>query len=243
MLIIHPIIKYANCRYAYVFCIKNSFDSILLINVPIIYYNQFDESLNYLLLWNNYVIKEQYVSHIADLSVVQNVKNLLTKRKQRYINNSSDFKQFQFVESKEFNEFYSLLSDLKKKYYAKPTHSLDELKRIKKLFPKNCMFFLSLLNSNVIGGTLMFFINKKISLVFYNVVANNYRNTQLSMYQLYNCMLVAKKRGCGLIDFGVSQTPEQSNPLSPKLSLIKFKEQFGTIGAMRTIYKKEFNND
>ena len=89
----------------------------------------------------------------------------------------------------------------------------------------------------------MFLMNKKISLVFYNVVDHSHRNSQLSMYQLYNCMTNSKTKGCSLIDFGVSQTPEQSNPLSPKLSLIKFKEQFGAIGSMRIIYKKEFNND
>ena len=61
------------------FCIKNQFDSIILINVPTIYYNKYDESINYLLLWNNYTIKEQYISHVVDLTVAQNVKSLLTK--------------------------------------------------------------------------------------------------------------------------------------------------------------------
>ena len=41
-----------------VFCVDNNFDSIVLINVPTIYYHSYDESLNYLLFWNNYVIKK-----------------------------------------------------------------------------------------------------------------------------------------------------------------------------------------
>ena len=32
----------------------------------------------------------------------------------------------------------------------------------------------------------------------------------------------------------------EKNPLLPKLSLIKFKEQLGCLGAIRTVYKKTY---
>ena len=56
-------------------------------------------------------------------------------------------------------------------------------------------------------------------------------------------MEISKKNNCKFIDFGVSHTPEQKNPLAPKLSLIKFKEQFGARGVIRLVHKKGFNND
>ena len=43
-----------------------------------------------------------------------------------------------------------------------------------------------------------------------------------------------------IIDFGVSHLPNEKNPLLPKLSLIKFKEQLGCQGAIRTVYKKTY---
>ena len=49
------------------YCCENNFNSILLIKAPQIYFNKSDESLDYLLLWKNYIIKEQYVSHVVDL--------------------------------------------------------------------------------------------------------------------------------------------------------------------------------
>ena len=52
----------------------------------------------------------------------------------------------------------------------------------------------------------------------------------------------AKLHGCTIIDFGVSHTPESNNPLKPKKSLIKFKEQFGARGVLRTVYKRELND-
>ena len=39
---------------------------------------------------------------------------------------------------------------------------------------------------------------------------------------------------------GVSQQPETSNPLSPKKSLINFKEQFNSLGVWRRAYNKDF---
>ena len=53
------------------------------------------------------------------------------------------------------------------------------------------------------------------------------------------CMKIAKKGGANIIDFGVSHLPETDSPLSPKFSLIKFKEQFGAFSIIRTGYEKE----
>jgi len=225
------------------FCLKKNFRSIVLIMCPQAYFLNTDESLNYILERRGYHIKERYISHIVSIKSKKDVKTLLTKRKQRYINSLSENNSFKLQESNSFGAFYKILFNLKKKYNAPPTHSLDELKKIKKLFPKKCMLITSKLNNKVVGGTFLLFINKKVSLVFYNVVLDSHRNSQLSAYQLYHSMAVSKKLGCELVDFGVSQNPERLDPLSPKMSLIQFKEHFGARGAMRTIYMKEFNND
>ena len=40
-------------------------------------------------------------------------------------------------------------------------------------------------------------------------------------------MKVVKEKNINILDFGVSHIPESENPLSPKFSLIQFKEQLG----------------
>tara|TARA_B100000959_G_C14924695_1_gene601050 strand:+ start:160 stop:1149 length:990 start_codon:yes stop_codon:yes gene_type:complete len=223
------------------YCISSSFHSIILINTPSIYFEQPDESLSYLLQWHKYNVKELYVSHVVDLRQNDNLFKLLTKRKLRYINNSSDKNKFEFKLSSNFNAFYDILLETKKKYNSKPTHSLDELIKLKELFQQECLLLTTFVDKKIVGGCLLFFVNKKVSLVFYNVVCDSFRDSQLSTFQLYNCMKISKKRGASLVDFGVSHTPEQENPLAPKLSLIQFKEQFGSRGVIRTIFKKDFN--
>ena len=87
---------------------------------------------------------------------------------------------------------------------------------------------------------VLFFANQQVCLVFYNVTSEKYRTTQLAVLQLYYCIQLAKKEGYGFIDFGVSHTPEQTNPLAPKFSLIQFKEQFGARGVLRRVYQKNY---
>jgi len=225
------------------YCCNKGFSSLFLINTPVKYLQNSDESLNYLLLWNGYSVYEIYVSHVVDLSKQKDVKKILTKRKQRYINNSSDFDIFKFKPSSSFEKFYDILLETKKKYNSKPTHSLRELIFLKKTFPNECELFLTTFKDRVVGGCFLIFVNKRVSLVFYNVVLDSFRGSQLSTFQLYNCMVVSKKRGVSVVDFGVSHVPEKKNPLAPKLSLIQFKEQFGARGVIRTIFKKDFDVD
>ena len=94
-------------------------------------------------------------------------------------------------------------------------------------------------DNEIIGGTLLFLLNKKVGLVFYNIVDERFRTTQLSTFQLVNCMKLSKKLGLSIIDLGVSHTPELKNPFAPKKSLIQFKEQFGALGIIRTAYQQD----
>ena len=208
------------------YCTRNDFNSIFLINTPDIYFKIPDQSLDYLLHWNGYSPKELYISHVVNLKA-DNLYHLLKKIKKRYLNNAMNKMNLLFEETNNFDIFYNLLALNKKKYKADPTHSLEELKHLHKLLPKSIKLIIK------------FILNKKISLVFYNIIDENFRKTQLASFQLFNCMKISKSLGIQLIDFGVSHTPELKNPFTPKKSLIKFKEQFGAKGVIRSAYQKE----
>ena len=52
----------------------------------------------------------------------------------------------------------------------------------------------------------------------------------------------AKKNSLNFIDYGVSHMPQAENPLTPSRSLIKFKEEFGCFGIIRSAYNKKIND-
>ena len=222
------------------YCVKNKFKSIFLINSPCIYHKELDYSLDYLLQWNQFYQKELYISHAVNIGQEADLSNLLAKRKRRYLNNDDELNALKFKESSEFDVFYRILLKSKEKFKSKPTHSLEELYQLKKIFPNEIKLLLTMKNDEVVGGSLIFFTNDSVSLIFYNTILEELRNSQISMLQLYKCMEISKQYGCKVVDFGVSHTPEAKDPMAPKLSLIRFKEQFNTGGVLRIAYQKDY---
>ena len=222
------------------YCINNSFHSFFLINSPNIYHQYKDHSLEYLLSWNGYKSNEIYISHAVNVNTSDGLDTILAKRKRRYLNNDNSLQNIQFNRTNDINLFYQILIENKKRFNIKPTHSLNEITKLLKLFPDHIQLFISSINSQTIGGSVLFHTNMKASLVFYNAVLAEYRTSQLSMYQLYQCMKIVKNNNINILDFGVSHVPEAENPLSPKFSLIQFKEQLGAKGVIRKTYQKDY---
>ena len=228
------------------YCKKNNVNSIFLINSPSIYWTYYDASLEYILEFNNFYSKEVYISHATKLNQNKPIINYLDKRKRRYIKKFINNDEFNIIEHSSFidrhgKDFYNILYLNKQKYAVKPTHSSDELMKLKNIFPKQIKLFISLKNNCVVGGAVLFITNNNTSLVFYNAVEESMRQSQLAAYQLYYCADVSEKQGMKFIDFGVSQEPKNSNPLTPKISLISFKEQFNSLGVWRRAYQKDFD--
>lgn len=221
-------------------CIQNHFNKIILINSPSIYSKYIDFSLEYLLSWNNYIEKELYISHAVCLENKKNPKELLSKRKKRYIENSQVLHNITFHNTVKIEELYALLLKSKAKFGLQPTHSLKELKQIQTNHPSEIQIIISKKNKKTIGGMVLFLANERVCLIFYNTISEAYRKSQLSALQLYHCLEYAKKHKFQYVDFGVSHNPEQKNPLSPKMSLIQFKEQFAAKGVLRKVYQKKY---
>ena len=224
------------------YCIAQKYKALFLINSPSIYQKKSDQSLDYLLQWNGFKQTELYISHAVDMSKTSDILSLLTKRKRRYINNNQELNSLTFEEEAYLDEFYDILIASKKKYNTTPTHSLDELIKLKDMFPQQIKLLVTRNENKIIGGSLIFFTNDNVALVFYNTILEEYRESQIAMLQLYKCMEIAKKYNLHWIDFGVSHTPEEENPLAPKFSLIHFKEQFNAKGVLRIAYQKEYEN-
>ena len=222
------------------YCINQSFNSLFLINSPNIYHTYNDNSLEYLLEWNGYKSNEIYISHTVNFNSLDNIDTIVAKRKRRYLKNDDSLKNIDFNQTNNINLFYQILIENKKRFKIQPTHTLDEISKLIQLFPNHIQLFVSSKNSQIIGGSLLFHTNNRASLVFYNAVLEEYRTSQLSMYQLYQCMQIVKNHNINILDFGVSHIPESENPLSPKFSLIQFKEQLGAKGVIRKAYQKDY---
>ena len=128
-----------------------------------------------------------------------------------------------------------------KKQCALEKLSLEELKKLNKIMPDKLKLLLVKKDDNVIGGNLIFKGNDRVAIIFYNMINHKYAELQIATIQVIESIKWAHEQNISFLDFGVSHEPNNENPLIPKMSLIKFKEQFGSSSVLRTVYKKDFN--
>ena len=225
-------------------CREQQFHETYLIPPPWIYHSRQSESFEYAMLWNNYIVDEIYISSVIPLLGNQNdiIKNVcrLKHRSPKYFEKIIGKFSITTEWDNNFDKFYPILLKNKMRHHSKPTHSLQELKNLNQLLPDKLHLLIIYSNEKPIGGTLNFTANKKVSIIFYNMVDHDYIQSQPATLQIMETIKWAKERGLSYLDFGVSQDPTAENPLSPSLSLIRFKEEFGSLGMIRKAFRKVF---
>lgn len=127
--------------------------------------------------------------------------------------------------------FYPLLVDNRRRLGVTPTHSLEELKRLRDLIPDKLSLSLIRYKSRPVAGILNFVANARVLLVFY--ICHDWEYQELRPVPLLVCRTMewAHKRGFRYLDFGTS-----TQNMDPNWGLIKFKENFGSLGYFRDTF-------
>ncbi|MFQ6093492.1 MAG: GNAT family N-acetyltransferase [bacterium] len=135
--------------------------------------------------------------------------------------------------SSDFETFYSILEkNLKLRHNVSPTHTSDELKRLKSLLTSDIRLFAAFLEGRMIAGMTVFVCNPRGVLAFYISHLEDsqaYRPVNLLIYEVVKWALV---RGFRYLDLGVFTVN-----MEPNWGLGRFKENFGAQGIFRdTLY-------
>ncbi|MDO9548063.1 MAG: GNAT family N-acetyltransferase, partial [Candidatus Marinimicrobia bacterium] len=223
------------------YCRKQGFQRVFYIPTPALYFKHYDETMEYAQLWKKYTVVEDYISSFIDLSGDQeDVFNRMDKRKRRYVRRLQKDPDIRLEWNKNYDEYYPILVCNKAKHKVTPTHSLDELKKLDRLFPGQLNLLMCYYKDKPIGGTLNFTANSRVVIIFYNMIDDNYQELQPASLQIWETMRWAHGAGFKYLDFGVSQLPLAENPLTPSKSLILFKEHFGSRNMIRKAMEKRF---
>jgi len=124
--------------------------------------------------------------------------------------------------------FYPLLLDNRRRLGVTPTHSLDELKRLRDLVPENLSLSMVTYQSLPVAGILNFVCNARVLLIFYVCHDWDYHEYRPVPLLVYHTMQWAYRKGFRYLDFGTSTLN-----MEPNWGLIKFKENFGSLGYFR----------
>ncbi len=226
------------------YCQEENIHEVVMIPPPWIYHTQQNESFEYVMLWNKYQVDEIYISSVIPLmksedDLVNHVCRL-KHRSKTYFEKIIQEHAITTEWNHKFDEFYPILLKNKMKFQSKPTHSIEELEKLNQLLPNRLHLLMMYSNGKPIGGTLNFVANDNVAIIFYNMIDYDHLGAQPATLQIIETIKWAKQNGFSYLDFGVSQNPKAEDPLTPSPSLIRFKEEFGSLGMIRKVFRKTF---
>jgi hypothetical protein len=138
-------------------------------------------------------------------------------------------------ESRDYARFYEILKmNLEMRHNVTPTHSLDELIRLARLFPKRIRLFCAYKDAEPIGGVVTFGCNERVVLAFYISHVEEHQRLRPVNLLIFELLKWVYDRGYSHLDLGTFTLREQ-----PDFGLAKFKENFKARGLFRNTLEVE----
>jgi len=171
---------------------------------------------------------------VIDLS--QN--NILSKIRKRNFKKAAS-KELIIKEENDFDSFWDkiLIPNLHKKHNAKPVHSIEEMSRLKSLFPQNIHQFNVYFEDKIIAGTTVFETETVAHCQY--ISKNEDENNLGSLDFLFQYLIQERFAQKRFFDFGISNENHGKN-LNEGLSY--WKESFGAGTIVHDFYEVETSN-
>ncbi|KAF0161335.1 MAG: hypothetical protein FD188_923 [Ignavibacteria bacterium] len=215
------------------YCKQIGLKEILLTAAPMVYERHQNQNLDFAMLWQGFRYSLHYISSAIKLNPYTDILERFAPTTRRNVRKSiKDFK-LRVEMNDRYDEFYPILLENKARHNVKPTHSYEDLLKLKQLLPDNLKLFMVYLENKPIGGSLMFIANKTVAVCFYNMLYYEYEQYKPIQRVMYEVVKHYTEAGFEYVDIGVSQDTKAANPMTPSMSLIDFKEKFDAKTIMR----------
>lgn len=215
---------------------KNRIREFMLTPPPLIYDNYPNQSLDFAMLWQGFHYDFHYISSAIRLDREKEIISRFQPTVRRNIRKTLRNPDIHVEINERYDQFYPILLKNKAKHHVKPTHSYEDLMRLKSLLPDCLKLFMVYHQDTPIGGSLMFFCNKNVALCFYNMLLYEYAQYKPIHRVMYEVVKFATEAGYKYVDIGVSQDTSAENPMTPSMNLIDFKEKFDAKTVMRNTF-------
>jgi len=222
--IVESLIRYAK---------KKDFDVIKLTPPPTIYNRRLSNYIEFALIQHGFTYLKREVSSILFLekTIEQNLAKFKPSHRQAV--RKAIKAGVEVRESDNFDEFYTILkNNLKIRHNVTPTHTLEELLKLKKLFPEKINLFGAFLDDKMIAGVVNFIATPDVVLAFYISHNEEYQEARALNLLFYTIFNWAIKEQYKVFDFGIFTVNED-----PNLGLARFKENFGSSGMFRDTFE------
>lgn len=217
------------------YTITNKFEKILITHSPFVYQKRYNNYIDFAFIKNGFTYMKREVSSVVSLDTDEDGVLKMFKAESRTAVRKAEKMGVVIKRSEDYEEYYRILkSNLALRHNVQPAHTLDELIKLKKLFPQKIQLVGAYVDGKMIAGVVNFYCNDKVVLVFYishNPEYQQYRAVNLLFYRIIKDSV---NRRLSFLDFGLFTVN-----MDPNWGLGKFKENFGARGILRDSFQLE----
>lgn len=202
--------------------------------IPSIYHNKPAEELNYVL----FLLDARLIRRDALATIDLSKSYALSKDRKNGVKRGMK-NGLNVVEVDDFNDFWNeiLIPNLAQKHQAKPVHNLEEITKLKGLFPERIRQFNVYEDGVIVAGTTIF----ESSMVAHSqyISGKDDKNELGGLDLLHHYLLTEVFKSKRFFDFGISNE-DQGRKLNNGLSY--WKEGFGASTIVHDFYEVETAN-
>ncbi|TKI69410.1 GNAT family N-acetyltransferase [Sulfurimonas crateris] len=209
---------------------KQNIKKIIYKCIPYIYHIKPSEEDRYALFRNNAKLIRRDVTSTIDLT-----EQVRYSKGRKWTINKAKKEPIEAFESNDYKAFWELLTGvLESNHEAKPVHTLEEMRKLASLFPKNIKLFLAKKDEKVVSGALIY---ENQNIVHTQYLANSEEGRELGALDLLIDYLIKDVyKNKKYFDFGISN--EDAGRFL-NTGLIAQKEGFGARAVVQDFYELE----
>jgi len=217
-----------------IFARAEGFDGIDLTPPPQIYLKHPSDYLDFALIKHGFTYRKREISSVIQHNFkIDEILKTFNPESSRAVRRATKL-GVTMRESDDYESFYKILKkNLKMRHNVTPTHTLDELLLLKKLFPTRIKLFAAYIEDTMIAGVVMFICNPRVVLAFYISHKEEYQRFRAVNYLFHKIIRWSIENGFAFLDFGIFTVD-----MDPNWGLGRFKESFGAQGVFRDTFQK-----
>ena len=209
---------------------EQNIEKIVYKCIPYIYHIKPSEEDRYALFRNDATLIRRDFTSTIDL-----IEQVRYSKGRKWTINKAKKESIETFESDDYKTFWELLTGvLESNHEAKPVHTLEEIKKLASLFPKNIKLFLAKKDERIVSGALIY---ENQNIVHTQYLANSEEGRELGALDLLIDYLIKDiYKNKKYFDFGISNE-DAGRYLNT--GLIAQKEGFGARAVVHDFYELE----
>ena len=209
---------------------KNNIKKLVYKCIPYIYHTKPSEEDRYALFRNDAKLIRRDVTSTIDLT-----EQVRYSKGRKWTINKAKKESIQTFQSDDYEIFWELLTGvLESNHEAKPLHTVEEIRKLASLFPKNIRLFLAKKDEKILSGALIY---ENQNIVHTQYLANSEEGRELGALDLLIDYLIKDiYKNKKYFDFGISN---ENAGRYLNTGLISQKEGFGARAVVHDFYELE----